>query len=166
MNLPAWLATVIARPGVSRVALAVATAVDRPLMRTSGGRLRLSFVIPVLLLRCPGARSGVQREVPLLYVADGDAVLLVASNGGRDREPAWAHNLRARARSGGAVACLVGGAEVVFSVVELEAGARREAWERALRVYPGYATYAARVTREIAVFRLRRRDPRWAPAAL
>jgi deazaflavin-dependent oxidoreductase (nitroreductase family) len=167
MNLPSWLANIIALPRVSRVALAVATAIDRPLMRASRGRLRLSFIIPLLLLRCPGARSGVQREVPLLYVTDGDDVLLVASNGGREREPAWAHNLRACARNSCPVTCLVDGLDTPFVVAELAAQARREAWALAVRVYPGYERYAVRVAREIAVFRLVRLDgvaPRWAHA--
>ena len=71
-----------------------ASAVDRPLLKVSRGRIRLSFVIPCLLLRVRGARTGVLREVPLLYVPDGDDVLLVGSGGGSEREPGWSRNLR------------------------------------------------------------------------
>lgn len=159
MALPNWFAHLVARPGVSRVALTIATVIDRPLMRASGGRLRLSFVIPVLLLRCRGARSGARREVPLLYIPDGEDALLVASNGGRAREPAWAHNLRAHPD----VHALKSDGEGAYRAEELEGQERAAAWARALEVYPGYGTYAARVTRTIAVFRLRRTNDRVRP---
>ncbi len=65
----------------------LATRVDRPLLRLTNGRLRLSFVVPMLLLNCRGAKSGELREVPLLYVADGENVLLIGSNGGKPTRP-------------------------------------------------------------------------------
>lgn len=154
MALPLWLARFVARPMVSRMALALATSVDRPLMRVSGGRLRLSFIIPVLLLRCRGARTGALREVPLLYVPDGEDVLLVASNGGRQQEPAWAHNLRAQP----GVHALTTRGEHEYHARELEGSERAAGWSRALDMYPGYGIYASRLTRTIAVFRLRRLD--------
>src|SRR5262249_45551149 len=40
-----------------------------------------------------GARSGKRREIPLAYFTDGDDVILIASNYGRTRHPAWYHNL-------------------------------------------------------------------------
>ena len=123
-------------------------------MRVSGGRLRLSFVIPVLLLRCRGARTGALREVPLLYVPDGEDALLVASNGGRQQEPAWAHNLRAQPR----VHALTTRGEHEYQAHELEGPERAAGWSRALDMYPGYGIYASRLTRTIAVFRLRRLD--------
>ncbi|MDP6376001.1 MAG: nitroreductase/quinone reductase family protein [Pseudomonadales bacterium] len=75
--------------------MSVATFIDEPLMRISRGWLRLSFIVPVLLLQCRGAKSGQIRNVPLLCVPDGEDVLLVASKGGQVRRPAWCHNLRA-----------------------------------------------------------------------
>jgi deazaflavin-dependent oxidoreductase (nitroreductase family) len=51
--------------------------------------------VPTLLLRTTGARSGATRTNSLVYARDGDAYLVVASNGGADRAPAWLHNLRA-----------------------------------------------------------------------
>jgi len=162
MALPHWFARFVARPIVSRVALSIATVVDRPLMRVTRGRLRLSFVIPVLLLRCSGARSGEAREVPLLYVPDGSNALLVASNGGQAREPAWAHNLRAHPD----VQALTSEGDHAYRAEELAGAERDDAWARALEVYPGYGIYAERVTRTIAVFRLRRvSDPTAASAS-
>jgi deazaflavin-dependent oxidoreductase (nitroreductase family) len=51
--------------------------------------------VPTLLLRTTGRRSGTTRSNALVYARDGDDYLLVASNGGADRPPAWLHNLKA-----------------------------------------------------------------------
>jgi deazaflavin-dependent oxidoreductase (nitroreductase family) len=51
--------------------------------------------VPTLLLRTTGRRSGATRTNALVYARDGDDYLVVASNGGADRPPAWLHNLRA-----------------------------------------------------------------------
>ena len=86
---------------------------------------------------------------PLLYVFDGDAVVLVASNGGSPRDPAWLHNLRrdpnvrflSRERGWRAYrARLLTGAE------------RARGWELATDLYAGYSDYQSRTTgREIPV---------------
>ncbi len=131
-----------------------ATAVDRPLLRASRGRVRLSFVIPCLLLRCRGARTGLAREVPLLYVPDGDDVLLVGSGGGSIRTPAWCANLLAHPE----VETVRGGQVEARKAELLTDVARSAAWKRAVAVYPGYERYRDRVAREIPVFRLRRVD--------
>jgi F420H(2)-dependent quinone reductase len=51
--------------------------------------------VPTLLLRTTGRRSGATRTNGLVYARDGDEYLVVASNGGADRPPAWLHNVRA-----------------------------------------------------------------------
>jgi deazaflavin-dependent oxidoreductase (nitroreductase family) len=128
----------------------LAAWVDRPLMRLTTGRIRLSFVVPMLLLSCRGAKSGLLREVPLLYVPDGDHVLLMGSNGGQTHEPAWCHNLRHEPR----VSCALKGRVRKFRARELCGAEREEAWRGAVAVYPGYDRYAQRVERLIPVFRL------------
>ncbi|HEV7192424.1 MAG TPA: nitroreductase family deazaflavin-dependent oxidoreductase [Jatrophihabitantaceae bacterium] len=62
----------------------------------TGGRLghRL-LVVPCLLLRTVGAKTGMQRSSCLTYARDGSALLVVASNGGDRKAPGWYHNLRA-----------------------------------------------------------------------
>ena len=50
--------------------------------------------VPTLLLRTTGARSGQKRTNALVYAADGDRYLVVASKGGSDRAPGWFHNLK------------------------------------------------------------------------
>jgi deazaflavin-dependent oxidoreductase (nitroreductase family) len=51
--------------------------------------------VPSLLLRTTGRRSGATRTNGLIYARDGEDYLVVASNGGADRPPAWLHNVRA-----------------------------------------------------------------------
>jgi F420H(2)-dependent quinone reductase len=52
--------------------------------------------VPTLMLRTTGRRSGATRTNSLVYASDGEDYLVVASNGGADRPPAWLHNLRAQ----------------------------------------------------------------------
>lgn len=63
--------------------------------RTDGRVGHRMIGVPTLLLRSTGRRSGATRTNALVYARDGDDYVLVASNGGADRHPAWLHNLRA-----------------------------------------------------------------------
>jgi F420H(2)-dependent quinone reductase len=65
--------------------------------RTDGRIGHRTIGVPTLLLRTTGRRSGATRTNGLVYARDGDEYLVVASNGGRDRPPAWLHNVRAKA---------------------------------------------------------------------
>ena len=63
--------------------------------RTDGRIGHRTIGVPTLLLRTTGRRSGATRTNGLVYARDGDAYLVVASNGGADSHPAWLHNVRA-----------------------------------------------------------------------
>ena len=66
------------------------------LYRRSDGRVGHRMIgVPTLLLRTTGRRSGATRTNGLVYARDGDDYLVVPSNGGADKHPAWLHNLRA-----------------------------------------------------------------------
>ena len=104
----------------------------------------------MLLLHCRGAKTGIERDVPLLYVTVGDAVMLIGSNGGQSRDPAWCHNLRAHSE----VRCTFRGRKRRFQSRELSGSEHIMAWEDAVSVYPGYVRYQARVERKIPLFRL------------
>lgn len=66
------------------------------LYRRTDGRIGHRMIgVPTLLLRTTGRRSGATRTNGLVYARDGADYLVVASNGGADRHPAWLHNLRA-----------------------------------------------------------------------
>jgi deazaflavin-dependent oxidoreductase (nitroreductase family) len=51
--------------------------------------------VPTLMLRTTGRRTGTTRTNALVYARDGDRYLVVPSNGGADRPPAWLYNLQA-----------------------------------------------------------------------
>ncbi len=68
---------------------------ERVYKRTDGRIGHRLLGVPTLLLQTTGRRSGVTRTNALVYASDGDDYLVVASNGGADRPPAWLHNLRA-----------------------------------------------------------------------
>lgn len=55
---------------------------------------------PVLLLQTAGRRSGRTHSTPVQYLADGDTFVVVASNAGAARPPAWDLNLRANPHAG------------------------------------------------------------------
>jgi hypothetical protein len=78
----------------------VAARIDPWLMRFSGGRVNLaSGLLPVVLLTVQGARTGVERIVPLVYFTDGDDVILIASSFGRPRYPPGVTTSRSTPRS-------------------------------------------------------------------
>jgi deazaflavin-dependent oxidoreductase (nitroreductase family) len=63
--------------------------------RTDGRVGHRLLGVPTLLLRTTGRRSGATRTNALVYARDGERYLVVPSNGGADKAPAWLHNLRA-----------------------------------------------------------------------
>ena len=72
----------------------------RAVLRATGGRVGRALVgRPVLLLETTGRRTGRVRTAPVIYVRDGDALVVAGSHGGRDADPAWVANLRADPRA-------------------------------------------------------------------
>jgi deazaflavin-dependent oxidoreductase (nitroreductase family) len=70
--------------------------VHERIYKATDGRLGHRMIgVPTLLLRTTGRRSGATRTNGLVYARDGEDYLVVASNGGSDRPPAWLYNLRA-----------------------------------------------------------------------
>ena len=74
----------------------VAMRIDRVLLPLSGGRVSISVGQQVGMLETAGAKSGQVRKTPLLFLRDGDHVVLIASMGGAPRHPAWLHTTCAR----------------------------------------------------------------------
>ena len=67
---------------------------DTRLIHLTRGRLHTATgAVPVVVLRTTGAKSGVQRDVTLVYFTDGDDVILIASNYGQVKHPSWYYNL-------------------------------------------------------------------------
>jgi len=64
--------------------------------RTDGRVGHGMILVPTLLLRTTGRRSGAPRCNALVYAKDGTDYVVVASNGGREQAPGWFHNARAK----------------------------------------------------------------------
>lgn len=119
----------------------IARPIDRLLLPLTKGRLTFSRLLyPTLLLTTTGARSGLPRATPLIYFRDGGRLVLLASNYGEARHPAWYHNLRATPRA----LVTVDGATAPFLAREAEGAEREELWRKAVAFYGGYAAYSRR----------------------
>lgn len=143
---------VAATPGFARVAPRLVPALDRALSTLTGGRASFSgLAVPTIVLTTTGARSGQARSTPLATLPEaGGSFLVVGSNFGRARHPAWTANLLARPRA----TVTWRGSTAPVRAELLGGRARAEAWEQLLVVWPTYARYAERVSRELRVFRL------------
>jgi deazaflavin-dependent oxidoreductase (nitroreductase family) len=116
----------------------ISPRIDPTLMRLTRGRANSLGAWPrCVLLTHTGAKSGVQRTTPLIYFTDGDRVILVASNYGGTRHPAWYHNVNANPT----VTLLGGGCEGQFVGQEVTGAERDRLWELAKHWNPGYNQY-------------------------
>jgi len=120
-----------------------------PLYRLSGGRL-LGKVnkAPVLLLTTTGRKSGQKRTAPVVYLADGDAYVVIGSNAGHSRTPAWALNLKAKPEA----EVEVGRKRIPVRARVAEGEERADLWRRHNEQYSGFDEYEARTDRDIALF--------------
>ena len=118
------------------------------LYRVSGGRL--GHKIPgvpgrMLLLNHVGAKSGTKRTSPLLYIRDGDDLVIVASKGGFPKNPAWFYNLKAHPET----RVQIGSEQRLVRARVATDDERRRLWPKAVEVYGGYAGYQERTERKI-----------------
>jgi deazaflavin-dependent oxidoreductase (nitroreductase family) len=135
-SMPAWM-------------LRASGKLNVPLYRLSRGRVggRVGRA-PVLLLTTTGRRSGQQRTAPVLYMADGERLVVIGSNAGNARPPAWALNLRANPEA--SVEVRADRREVRARVAEGEE--REDLWRRMNQEYAGFDDYSKLTSRDIAVF--------------
>ena len=108
---------------------------------------------PLLLLTTTGAKSGRPHTTPIMYVPDGDRLIVIASNAGAPRHPAWYHNLRAHPE----VTVEVGAETYPATAVPLEGAERQRLWEAIAAAHPFFTEHQAKVTREIPLVALERR---------
>lgn len=133
--------------------LSLITRLQRWVYLRTGGAIGASFFgVSMLLLTTLGRRTGRARVIPLLYVEDAGRLVIVASNAGDDRHPAWWLNLQANPRARVQVR------RERFEVIAREADAAERArlWPKLVAAYGYYDRYTRRTRREIPVVVLER----------
>jgi deazaflavin-dependent oxidoreductase (nitroreductase family) len=120
-----------------------------PLYRISGGRLGARIGdAPVLLLTTTGRKSGQARTAPVVYLADGERYVVIGSNAGNDRVPAWSLNLKAKPEA----EVEVRRRKIAVRARVAEGSERAELWRKSNEQYAGFDDYETRTDRPISVF--------------
>src|SRR3954452_9144210 len=120
-----------------------------PIYRATRGKLMNKVgTAPVMLLTTTGRKSGQERTAPVLFLKDGERLVVVGSNAGNARTPAWALNLRANPDA----LAQVGGRRWRVRARVAEGEERTDLWRRVNELYAGFDDYDERTSRDIAVF--------------
>ena len=143
---------VSASTAFARIAPRVLPRLDRAVHRLTGGKVMISqYLLPSLFLTTVGRRSGLPRVTPLACLPEpGGSFLVIGSNFGQTRHPAWTGNLLAAPT----VVMEHRGRLLEVTARLLEGEEREQAWTALLRMWPPYAAYQARVERRLRIFRL------------
>jgi len=134
---------------IARPLIRAMSALNVWIYRASGGRVGGTWLqgAPICLVTTTGRKSGARRTTPLLYLRDGENVVVVASQGGMPNHPAWYHNVRAHPEVEVEV-----GSERSKRLARIASPEERAAlWPRLTAMYPDYDDYQARTDREIPV---------------
>jgi deazaflavin-dependent oxidoreductase (nitroreductase family) len=135
----------------SKVGPKIVPPLDRAVHKLTKGKVMLGqSLVPSLYLTTIGAKSGQERLSPLLCMPEGDGWIVVGSNFGQEKHPAWTGNLIKNPQA--KVEFRKRTYEVTGHLLEGED--RAKTWAELNRVWPIYDKYQARVEREIRVFRL------------
>lgn len=106
---------------------------------------------PVLLLTTEGRRSRKPRTTPLIYLEEGNELVIMAANAGNARHPAWWLNLRAQPRA----RVQIGARELDVAASEITGPRRDELWRRYARLYAPVDKYQRGTVRRIPLIGLR-----------
>src|SRR5262245_38373260 len=107
---------------------------------------------PLLLLTTTGARSGRPHIAPMMYIPDGDRLLVIASNAGAPSHPDWYRNLVAHPQ----VTVEVGKETYTATAKVLEGAEHERLWNKVVELYPFFAQHQAKISRQIPVIALER----------
>lgn len=112
----------------------------------TNGRLGAKLLwFPAALLTTTGRKSGEERTTPTLYLRDGQRVVLPASFGGRDQDPAWYLNLKANPK----VRIQIRSEHLELTARDASDEERAVYWTQLTRVYPPYRGYRDATDRKI-----------------
>lgn len=144
MDKPRHLDHPLVKPLLKR-----ASAANVWLYRKSGGRLggRFPGGAPVLVLEHVGRKSGRRLTTPLLYLRDGDDLVVVASSGGMKDHPQWYRNVVVTPE----VSVQVGRDVRAMRARVASPEEKARLWPRLVEMYAGYASYDEWTNREIPV---------------
>ena len=121
--------------------------------RTNEGKVGGPFKgAPLLLLTTTGAKSGQPRTSPLMYLPDGERMLIFASKGGAPTNPDWYHNLMAHPQA----TVEVGTETFNVTATPVTGEERDRLYAIQAKRYSGFADYQAKTTRKIPVIALER----------
>ncbi len=126
------------------------TRLNVAVFRASKGRLMSRFIggYPVCVVTTTGARSGKIRRIALIHLPHGDLKLLVASQGGMERNPVWYHNIVANPD----IFIMVDEEEKPYKARQVSDEEKARLWPHLLSMYPDFDEYQARTVRNIPVF--------------
>lgn len=141
---------------VEKVAYQIMRVHDTVYRGTNGWIGHRLMGLPSLLLHTVGAKTGKARTSTLTYARDGDDYLVVASNGGAPRSPAWYHNLKAHPD----VEINVGPRRFAVTAQPVLPGDpdRERLWNIVTKYNKAYPNYQKRTSRPIPVVRLTPKD--------
>ena len=121
--------------------------------RANNGKVGGPFAgAPLLLLHTTGAKSGKQRTNPVMYLPDGERLLVFASKAGAPTNPDWFHNLVANPRA----TVDVGDESFEVKATVITGEERDRLYAKQAELYPGFAEYEEKTTRTIPVVALER----------
>jgi F420H(2)-dependent quinone reductase len=134
------------RAWLFRTGLRLMSRVHRMLYRASGGLLgNRVWHLSILLLTTTGRKTGAPRTTPLCYFADGDDLVVVASNGGMDWFPDWWLNLEREPRA----TVEIRGTRRAVVARAANPEERTRLWATLTSIAPGYLGYERKTSREI-----------------
>jgi deazaflavin-dependent oxidoreductase (nitroreductase family) len=134
------------RKWLFRTGLKLVSSVHRALYRVSGGRVvGKVWGLPILLLTSTGRKSGAARTTPHCYLADGDDVVVVASNGGMDWFPDWWLNLQQDPHA----TVEIGGSRRAVVARAATPEEHERLWAAITAIAPGYLGYQRKTSRVI-----------------
>ena len=124
---------------------------ERAMTRLTRGRVQASgLLVPSLVLHTTGAKSGEARDTTLMYVPDGDDMLVTGSNFAREDHPAWTANLLKHPDA----AVSIRGRRVPVRAAMVPEEQREATWRTLEENWPGYRGYERTAGRELRIFRL------------
>ena len=157
------------RPGVAwfsrtllfrRVGPTIMPPLERMMVRLTGGRVQLSgLLLPSLVLYSVGAKSGLERDVTLMYcpepvgggsTPEREQLLITGSNFARDTHPAWTANLLAHPDA----SVSVHGVRIAVRATPVADDEREAVWRTLEQNWPGYRGYERTSGRILRIFRL------------